>query len=353
MRFPILTLIVFLNIIACSFAQSSEPGHSALMMKVSDEFVFQEDKFFAQCHASTLEETKDGTLLSSWFGGSHEGNKDVVIYGSRQANGRWEDPQIWADGRMNDTVQYPCWNPVLFRAKDETEIFLYYKVGPNPREWWGMVKTSLDGGKTWGEPRRLPENILGPIKNRPLELSDGTIVSPSSVELSEERWLSHVEISKDRQKTWQAFPVDHQSELNTIQPSVIEYANGRLQVFCRSKEGVVTTATSEDQGRTWSNMQQTSLVNPNSGTDVIRINDLLFIVYNPDIPGKDWWEGRTKLRLACSKDGYTWEDVFTFEDEDKGEFSYPTIIQTADGLIHVSYTHNRKNIRHFVLADRG
>ena len=349
MRFPILTLIVFFKMIVYSFAQSSESSHSAVVTKVKDQFLFEQGAFFDQCHASTLEETSDGILLSSWFGGSHEGNKDVVIYGARQFDGEWEDPQVWADGMVNDTLQYPCWNPVLFRAKNENEIFLYYKVGPNPREWWGMVKTSEDGGKTWGSPRRLPEGILGPIKNRPLELSNGTVVSPSSIELSEERWVSHVEISTDQQKTWQAFPIDHQSELNTIQPSVIEYDNGKLQVFCRSKEGVVTTSTSEDQGRTWSAMQRTSLVNPNSGTDVIRISDLLFMVYNPDIPGKDWWEGRTKLRLACSTDGHAWQDVFTFEDEDKGEFSYPTIMQTADGLIHVTYTHNRKNIRHFVL----
>lgn len=333
-----------------SFAQSFDKDAGAPnVLKLKDEFLFKEKSFFDQCHASTLDETKDGVLLSSWFGGSHEGSKDVVIYGTRQVDGQWEDPKVWADGKVNDTLQHPCWNPVLFRAKNEQEIYLYYKVGPNPREWWGMVKTSEDGGQTWTAPRQLPEGILGPIKNRPLQLKDGSIISPSSVELSEERWLSHVEISTDEQKTWTLRPIDHPAGLNTIQPSVVEYDDGKLQVFCRSKEGVVTTAISKDQGRTWSTMQRTNLINPNSGTDVIRIKDLLYIVYNPDIPGKDWWEGRTKLRLACSKDGQNWQDIFTFEDEEKGEFSYPTIMQTHDGVIHVSYTHNRKNIRHFAL----
>ncbi|WP_166333505.1 sialidase family protein [Sphingobacterium chungjuense] len=350
MRFLLLHLIAFNLVILPTFGKTlSKDTIAPSVLKLKDEFLFKEKSFFDQCHASTLEETKDGVLISSWFGGSHEGNKDVVIYGTRKVNGKWDDPKVWADGKVNDTLQYPCWNPVLFRAKNEQRICLYYKVGPNPREWWGMVKTSEDGGKTWAAPRRLPDGILGPIKNKPLQLTGGDIISPSSVELSEERWLSHVEISTDQQKTWKLYPIDHPSDLNTIQPSVVEYEDGKLQVFCRSKEGVVTTATSLDQGRTWSTMQRTNLVNPNSGTDVIRVKDLLFIVYNPDIPGKDWWEGRTKLRLACSEDGQNWHDIFTFEDEEKGEFSYPTIMQTSDGLIHVSYTHNRKNIRHFAL----
>lgn len=319
------------------------------VLKLRDEFLFQEKIFFAQCHASTLEETQDGTLLSSWFAGSHEGNQDVAIYGSRQVDGKWEKPTVWADGKINDTLQYPCWNPVLFREKNEQKIHLYYKVGPNPREWWGMFKTSNDGGLTWSEPQKLPNGILGPIKNRPLQLQDGSIVSPSSVEISEERWLSHIEISDDHQKTWTVQPINHPADLNTIQPSVVEYKNGKLQIFCRSKEGVVTTATSHDRGHTWSSMERTNLINPNSGTDVICINDTLFIVYNPDVPGKDWWEGRAKLRLACSKDGHNWQDIFTFEDEENGEFSYPTIIRAADGVIHVSYTYNRESVKHFAL----
>src|SRR5690606_623321 len=136
-----------------------------------------------------------------------EGNKDVVIYGARYLNGVWETPQIWADGKVADTTQYPCWNPVLFRGNKEEELYLYYKVGPNPREWWGMVKISDDGGQNWGQAKKLPDGILGPIKSRPLELSDGSIISPSRVELTEDRWVAHVEISTDRQKSWKVFPI--------------------------------------------------------------------------------------------------------------------------------------------------
>ncbi|MFD1768586.1 sialidase family protein [Sphingobacterium suaedae] len=313
-------------------------------------FLFQEGKFFAQCHASTLEETSDGMLLSSWFGGTHEGNNDVVIWGSRLENGVWTDPEVWANGVTEDRRQWPCWNPVLFRARDEDNIHLYYKVGPNPREWWGMVKTSADGGKTWSAAQKLPAGILGPIKNRPIQLADGSVLSPSSVERSEERWVAHVERSEDGQQTWRSYPVDHTGAFNVIQPSIVQHADGRLQVLCRSKEGVVATAWSSDGGKQWSPLEKTDLVNPNSGTDAIRVGNRLFIVYNPDIPGKDWWEGRSKLRLATSTDGLHWSDVLSLEDEEKGEFSYPTIMQDAEGFVHITYTYNRRNIKHVVLA---
>lgn len=314
------------------------------------EFLFEEGRFFAQCHASTLEETADGTLLASWFGGTHEGSNDVVVWGAGFRNGRWTDPVVWADGKQADGTQQPCWNPVLFREAKSDTLYLYYKIGPNPREWWGMVKTSTDGGQTWGQAKRLPDGILGPIKNRPITLTDGAVLSPSSMELSEDRWVAHVERSNDHQKSWKAFPIDHASPLNVIQPSIVQHENGKLQVLCRSKEGVVATAWSSDGGKTWSSLEKTDLINPNSGTDAIRVGDRFFIVYNPALPGKDWWEGRAKLRLAASSDGMHWTDVLSLEDEDKGEFSYPTIMQDAEGDVHIVYTYNRKNIKHVVLS---
>lgn len=350
-----LVLFCCMNISLGASAQnvpSAQQDRAPRVSLVSQEFIFTTGEFFDQCHASTMEFSSNGELLASWFAGSHEGAGDVAIYGSRLVNGAWSEPEIWADGVVNDTLGYPCWNPVLFRAKNENTIYLYYKVGPNPREWWGMVKSSSDGGRSWSSAKRLPQGILGPIKNRPYELADGTIISPSSVELSEERWVAHVEISRDQGKSWQAYPIDHASEFNAIQPSIVQQGGPKspLQVFCRSKEGVVTSSVSSDGGKSWSKMQKTGLINPNSGTDAIAINGVYYIVYNPDIPGKDWWEGRSKLRLAYSLDqGQSWQDIYSFEDQQKGEYSYPTIIKGADGTIHVSYTYDRKNIRHFVL----
>lgn len=338
-------LLIFVSC-QCFIAHAQKDG----VQVVKSEFLFETGKFFAQCHASTIEETAAGGLLASWFGGSHEGSADVVIWGAHYAGGRWSDPVVWADGTQPDGSKQPCWNPVLFRAPGEQKLYLYYKVGPNPREWWGMVKHSTDGGKTWSKSTPLPSGILGPIKNKPLALGDGAVLSPSSVEVSEDRWVAHIERSDDHQQTWKRYPVDHASAMNVIQPSIVQHADGRLQVLCRSKEGVVASAWSSDGGKSWSPLEKTDLINPNSGTDAIRVADRFYIVYNPALPGKDWWEGRAKLRLATSKDGMHWTDVLSLENQEKGEFSYPTIMQDSKGLIHIVYTHDRKNIKHVVLA---
>lgn len=322
------------------------------VLLLKEEFLFEEGKFFAQCHASTMEETKDGILLSSWFGGTHEGNKDVVIWGSSYDGEKWSVPVVWADGVMDNGVQYPCWNPVLFRAKGSSTIHLYYKVGNNPREWWGMFKTSNDGGKSWSKAKKLPKQILGPIKNRPLQLENGTVLSPSSIEVSEERWIAHIEISRKKQKKWRVSPIDNTSAYNVIQPSILIHNDGKLQVLCRSKEGFVMTAWSSDKGKTWSSLTKTSLVNPNSAIDAIRVQENFFMVYNPDVPGKDWWEGRTKLRLAYSTNGIDWIDVLSLENQQTGEYSYPTIFLDSQNFIHVLYTYNRKNIKHLVIKNK-
>lgn len=318
----------------------------------SEELIFEEGRFFDQCHASTIEETSSGDLLVSWFGGSGEGAEDVAIWGSLHDGERWSQPRVLADGRVGDSLKFPCWNPVLFRPEDEGRIFLYYKVGPNPREWWGMTKVSDDGGRTWGSERRLPDGILGPIKNKPIELADGTVLAPSSVELTESRWVAHVERSDKQQMNWTVHPIDHESEFNVIQPSILVHPDNRLQVLCRSREGKVMSSWSEDRGLTWSSLTPTNLNNPNSATDAIRVNDYFLIVYNPDTPGKNWWEGRSQLNVAYSLDGLEWTDILELENESTGEFSYPTIFLDSQNKIHITYTFDRKNIKHVVLSEK-
>ena len=88
--------------------------------------------------------------------------------------------------------------------------------------------------------------------------------------------------------------------------------------------------------------------NPNSGTDALTLtNGTHLLVYNPLINGKD---DRSKLNIAYSEDGNTWEDVYVLEDQTKGEYSYPAIIQDEDDNIHITYTYQRKNIKHLTLA---
>jgi len=214
-----------------------------------------------------------------------------------------------------------------------------------------MVKTSADAGKTWSAPQALPDKVLGPIKNKPVQLANGTILLPSSTEEQSGPWKVHLEKSTDLGKTWQIIPVDEASALDVIQPSVLVYPHNRLQLLCRSKQGNVVQAWSTDGGTSWGALSKTSLLNPNSGTDAVTLQDgSQLLVYNPDVPGKDWFNGRSKLRVARSVDGYTWQDVAVLEDGTREEYSYPAIIQARDGRVHITYTYDRKNIKHVVLA---
>src|SRR6478752_745539 len=143
----------------------------------SSETLIVTDPPFKQCHASTLVALDSGKIMVAWFGGSQEGSNDVVIWTSVLKKGAWSKPLSVADGVIDNTHRYPTWNPVLFKEKSGT-LYLYYKVGPNPREWWGMVKSSNNNGKSWSSPTRLAAGILGPIKNKPIQLADGSILLP-------------------------------------------------------------------------------------------------------------------------------------------------------------------------------
>ena len=320
------------------------------------EFLY-ESAPFPQCHASTLVETKAGTLVASFFGGTHEKHPDVGIWVVRHEQGRWSAPVEVADGvqytRADGTVvRHPTWNPVLFQPRDGP-LMLFYKVGPTPDTWWGMLMTSTDDGRTWSEPRRLPEGILGPIKNKPVQLADGTILCPTSAESPETGWTVHFELTRDLGRTWEVVgPINTKAEFNAIQPSVIFHADGRLQILARTKEDVVATSWSSDQGRTWSKMTATALPNPNSGTDAVTLADgRQVLIYNPTKRQPDGKGGpRSPLAVAVSKDGVTWTDVVVLETDDaKHGYSYPAVIQTRDGLVHITYTWRREKIRHVVL----
>jgi arylsulfatase A-like enzyme/predicted neuraminidase len=308
------------------------------------EFVFTEAPF-ASCHASSLVEGPKG-LLCAWFGGTREGAADVCIWLSRWENGRWSSPQLVADGIQPDGSRYPCWNPVLFRPRASNTIYLFYKVGPSPSRWWGMVKVSEDGGETWGPARRLPEGILGPIKNKPLELPDGTWVCPSSTETPERpsRWQVHFELTRDQGTTWEKVEVPSGAvELNAIQPTIFQLQDGQLVAMGRTRENRVFWTFSFDQGRTWVPLQRSLLPNPNAGLDGITLRDgRHLLVYNHTL------RGRSPLNVALSDDTWQWRPALVLEDE-PGEYSYPAVIQTSDGLVHVSYTWKRQRIAHVVI----
>ena len=329
-------------------ASLSHPTKSGLL---TSEFLYSaETAPTVSCHASTLVETRDG-LVVAWFGGTYEKHPDVGIWFSRQVDGKWTEPVEVANGVESLEKRYPCWNPILFQptrevggklAEKPLPLMLFYKVGPSPDTWWGMLITSDDAGRTWSKPRRLPDGILGPIKNKPIQLPNGDILSGTSSEHA--GWRVHFERSTDLGQTWTASaPINDGKQIGAIQPSFLVHKDGRLQAVGRTQQKHVFEVSSTDGGLTWGPLTLTSLPNPNAGTDAVTLADGRHLIVYNHTP-----KGRSPLNVAVSTDGKEWQAALVLES-DPGEYSYPAVIQANDGLVHITYTWKRKLVKHAVV----
>jgi len=343
------TVPILLGLIALALATAA--GSTAAATVLAREFIAGELPTPA-CHASTIVEAEPGRLVAAWFGGQREGADDVGIWVSRQEEAGWTAPVEVAVWKEPDGSQQPCWNPVLFRLEDG-RLALYYKASGNPRTWKGLVRYSADAGRTWSEPEllrgagaadaTLSGVPVGPVKNKPVQLADGTLLAGSSTE--DQGWRVHFERSTDGGKTWQVIgPVNDGEAIGAIQPSILKLGGSRLLAVGRTRDSRrIFRIESPDNGVTWGPLSLTELPNPNSGTDAMTLtNGRHLLVYNHTE------KGRSPLNVAVSEDGSTWRNVLTLEAS-PGEYSYPAVIQSADGLVHVCYTWKRKKIAHVVI----
>jgi predicted neuraminidase len=329
---------------------------------VSREFVYTSAPF-PSAHASTIVETDDG-LVAAWFGGTAEKHPDVAIWSARRDRTGWSPPMQVANGVQADGHRFPTWNPVLVQLP-HSPLLLFYKVGPSPSEWWGMVTASDDKGRTWATPRRLPDGILGPIRAKPVLLEDGTLLAGSSTE--DHGWQVHMEtmLPKDEGRgtrdegsvgasswlAWLTSPaawtrteaLNVPDRFSAIQPTILVHSATSLQILCRTEQRVIADSWSSDGGRTWSPLKATTLPNPSAGIDAISLADGRFLLaYNPSS------SNRHTLAVSASADGVAWSPAFAVEDG-PGEYSYPAMIVTRDGLVHLTYTWRRTRIRHVTL----
>jgi len=323
-----------------------------LSAQQTGEFIFPPGSMsFATSHASTLIELKDRSVLAAWFAGTAEGTPDVAIWSSRRQDDRWSKPV-----ELAREPNVACWNPVLFYTKSaqgkDARLWLYYKFGPDPQNWTAARKYSDDEGRTWSPAEHLPAGLTGPVRAKPLVLPDGTIVSGSSTE-SYHSWAVWIERSTDDGKTWEKIgplvppptdPASNQRE-GIIQPSVVSLGAKHLRFYARSTEAIgrVVVSDSFDDGVTWSQPRPIDVPNPNSGIDAVALTlgknaARVVLVYN-DTP-----HGRSPLNLAISNDGEHFKMFKTLESE-SGEFSYPAMVEAANGDLLITYTWNRKSIR--------
>ncbi|MHB8065062.1 MAG: sialidase family protein [Ruminiclostridium sp.] len=330
-----------------------------MFAEVKKELVFEKNKYFASCHASTVTFLGNGDIMVAWFAGSAEGADDVAIWGAYRNNGTWSIPK-----KLVDDIGQPNWNPVLYTSEDGT-IMLFYKVGRSISNWVTKVIISEDNAKTWSDPEELVSGDTsggrGPVRNKVIKVSNGDILAPTSTENG--IWKCMVDIYNDSGKTWtksneiQIENLDYENMQSVksniavseqsfkgkgiIQPTLWESEPMVVHMMMRSTEGKIYRSDSRDGGKTWSSAYATTLPNNNSGIDVTKLEDgTLVLVYNP--VGINWGP-RTPIILSISHDnGITWGEAYTL-DEGEGEYSYPAII-TKNNELFITYTFDRKSI---------
>ena len=312
-------------------------------------------------HVGSICQLPDGRLVAAWYGGTREGAKDVAIFFAIKDPGhptRWSKPKRLVDRMSASRELYryikKVGNPVIFAGSGEHLWLVYVTISAGG--WSGSslnVKMSSDAGATWNKSQRLTLspffNISELVRNKPLPLSSGGFALPIYHEclgyFPEILWIQSgredgaISFRKSRMTGGQSY----------IQPSAVAYGTSLATSFyrCRSDEKAVGVAVTKDAGISWSEPRALNLPNPDSAIDAILLSDRrILLAFN------DSAQNRENLRLAVSNDrGANWIRIATLESTQGQKYSYPYMIRTQDGLIHLVYTWHRKRIKHVVFNE--
>ena len=391
--------IFTITCLIAGLALTSPCSKAAMPGQTEQKSIFRSEAIFPvqsqHVHSSAIVELSNGDLLSCWFQGSGERTaNDVMIKGARLKKGqaKWSEPFILAD-----TPDHPDCNPTLFIDQKgrlhliwivvvanhwENSILKarissdYLNDGPPKWEWQDLIllKPGEEFAKVLEErfkelkspelawagyapqyEKQITEAARDPLKRetgwmsriKPLILPSGRILLPL---YSDGYNLSLVAISDDQGDHWKSSgPIVGRGN---IQPAIVRKKDGTLVAWMRDNgdaPGRIMKSVSADDGITWSAVQKTALPNPGASVDAIMLKDgNLLMVYN------DLENGRYRLAVSLSDDeGETWKWTKYLENEKEGGFSYPTVIETKDGFIHVSYSwsvQKDKTIRHVVFS---
>ncbi|HBO38838.1 MAG TPA: glycosyl hydrolase [Pasteurellaceae bacterium] len=349
-----------------------------------------------QNHASNLFELPNGDLLCTWFGGSQEGVADISIYLSRlkQNSLQWTVPE-----KLSNDPTRSEQNPVLFLDPDNILWLLWTsQISGNQDTAIVRCRQSSDFGDTWGDIQTLLAQPGTFIRQPIVVLKNGDWLLPVfyCVVQPGEKWVgnndySAVKISSDKGKTWRDVVVPN--SVGCVHMNITFADDGTLVALFRSRwADYIYRSVSYDNGNTWSAVTPTTLPNNNSSIQVTTLaNGHLALVFNHSSAlnaqerrislydeiedatddgkvvvettehGKTafWGAPRAPMTLAVSADnGVTWQIIQNLDEGDgycmtnnsqqklNREFSYPSIIQSKDGTIHISYTYFRQAIKY-------
>jgi predicted neuraminidase len=319
---------------------------------------------YPTAHASNLIQLKNGDVLCFWFSGTWEGNSNVGIVMSRLKKGtdRWEPTKL-IDRHMDESYQ----NPVAYQAPDGT-IYLFHTTQPALKGEGGartLEVTSRDDGATWtqpvvlfGKPGSYPRNSLLVMKNGAwlLGMNYQKFTGKGIESVSSGAFIQK---SSNQGKTWKECPVPSSQKL--LQPSIVYRSNGTLLAYLRSAISDHIYASTSTDGCNWTAATPTALPNNHSGIQLLRLkNGHLLLIFNNSNGLNGHLPLRKPLSAALSNDdGATWSAVRDIEAGREGydmperqiktagreEYSYPAVIQRADGKIMVSFTFRRQTIK--------
>lgn len=318
-------------------------------------------------HAATLVETQAGDLLCAWFNGPGEGEPQTRIVLSRLPAGSdtWTVPEV-----MSDDPERSEQNPLLFVTPSGEVWLLHTSNEPHDQTTSRVLRRlSSDGGLTWGPSEVVFDRPGSFLRNPIVVLSNGDWLLPA-YHCDPDGEGTVVQLSSDQGRSWTS--VEIPEGVGQVQLSAAEVAPGEvLGVFRSRAADRIHRSVSKDYGRTWSAPEKTTLPNNNSAIQVLRLADgRLILVFNDCSAERDQFRWvpdgaggvrrktlRTPLTLALSEDdGATWpywrnlqvQDA-EYRDNEFG-YSYPTLLQTRDGKLHVAYSFLRKTIKHVVLT---
>jgi predicted neuraminidase len=330
---------------------------------------------FPSSHSSNLLNLSNGDLLCAYYSGRWEGKSGVAIVVSRLPKGsnQWTKPTVLAQ-----ELGSAFGNPVLFESSPGS-LWLFYTsqaADAGQSEAQILYRTSQDNGKTWSDSKVLFAKP-GSFDRQRVVVSDNEWLFPMYyTPRSDVDHYSSIQISTDQGHSWKECVIADSNGL--VQPDLVEVSHRHFLVFFRSRFADWIYASSSPDGCAWAKPLPTQLPNNNSSIQAARLtNGHLVIAFNniqaTTTRGKPTDYARFPMSVALSVDGgRTWpwvRDVDIGQDvpqekipntmagvDVSGEqktffqrlfdYSYPSIIETADGVIHMSYTFRRRTIKY-------